>query len=67
MERVLKLMDDEINIIEIVKSRRYFKNAMQFLLPREKRLEFRERGDYLIVDPSDSDSNLGNSEADFLD
>ena len=39
LEKVHKLMDEEMNIIEIVKSRRYFKKALQALLSKEKRLE----------------------------
>ena len=49
-------MEDEINIIEIVKSRRYFKNALKMLLSREQRLYMREQSNYNIIDPSDDES-----------
>ena len=44
----------EINIIEIVKSRRFFNQALKFLLSKKKRMELKERSRYISIDP-DSD------------
>ena len=57
-------MEDEINIMEIVKSRRYFKNALRILLPREQRLSMREKSNYICIDPSDDETR---AEDDFDD
>ena len=44
-------LDKEVNIIEIVKSWRYFDSAFRFLLDERKRLDLKERSRYLVVDP----------------
>ena len=41
----------EINIIEIVKSRRFFKKALKLLLSKKKRMELKERSRYISIDP----------------
>ena len=51
-------LDQEINMIEFVKSRRYFKKALKFLLTKKKRKELKEKTRYIAVDP-DSDKNEG--------
>ena len=54
-ERALQMartkLDKEVNIIEIVKSWRYFESAIKFLLSEKKRLDLKERSRYLTVDP----------------
>lgn len=54
-ERALQMardkLDKEVNIIEIVKSWRYFDSAFRFLLDERKRLDLKERTRYLTVDP----------------
>ena len=54
-------MEDEINMIEVVKSRRYFKQALQLLLTKEKRLEIRQEADYYIVNSNEDDDSLASS------
>ena len=44
-------LDKEINIIEMVKSWRYFEQAIKYLLPEKQRLDFKERARYIAVDP----------------
>ena len=44
-------MDKEIDIIEMIKSRRFFKLAFRELLPAAKRMELKEKSRYLMVDP----------------
>ena len=41
----------EVNIIEIVKSWRYFQRAIRFLLTENKSLDLKERARYITVDP----------------
>ena len=43
----------EINIIEIVKSRRFFNKAIKLLLSKKKRMELKERSRYIPIDPDD--------------
>ena len=51
MEMARKKLDQEINIIEIVKSWRYFEQALRYLLPQRKRLDFKETTRYITIDP----------------
>ena len=51
MNTAREKLDKEINIIEMVKAWRYFDRAIRFLLPLQKRLDFKERSRYLAVDP----------------
>ena len=44
-------LNKEINIIEMVKSWRYFERAIRFLLPLKQRLDFKERSRYIAIDP----------------
>ena len=44
-------MQRETNIIEIVKSRRYFNAALRFLLTKKQRMKLKERGRYTVVNP----------------
>ena len=45
-------MDREIDIIELIKSRRYFKMAIKHLLPSSKmRMKLKERSRYIKIDP----------------
>ena len=44
-------LDREINIIEIVKSWRYFDNALRYLLPEGKRMDLKERARYIAIKP----------------
>ena len=52
MEMARKKLDQEINIIEIVKSRRFFKKALKILLSKKKRMELKERSRYISIDPN---------------
>ena len=54
-------MDKEIDIIEMIKSRRFFKLAFRELLPAKKRMELKEKSRYIMVDP-DNDSENENEE-----
>ena len=65
IDRALKIMEEETNIVEITKSRRYFKQALQILLPQDKRLAIREEADFYIVKPSDEED--GESSMEGLD
>ena len=40
-------LDKEINIVEIVKSWRYFESALRYLLPERQRLDLKERSRYI--------------------
>ena len=44
-------LNKEINIIEIVKSWRYFERALHHLLPENKRLDFKEKSRYIAINP----------------
>ena len=45
-------MELEINIVEIVKSRRYILEALKMLLPEEKRQELKQMSEIITIDPS---------------
>ena len=48
-------MDREIDIVEIIKSRRFFHLAMHKLLSHKDRLELKERSRYILIDPEEQD------------
>ena len=57
MEMARNKLNKEINIIEIVKSWRYYERALHYLLPEKKRLDLKERTRYITIDP-DKDSSI---------
>ena len=58
IDKARKILDAELNIIDIVKSRRYFHLALTHLLPKNKRKELIARSAFTEVNPSDeSDSS----------
>ena len=48
-------LDKEINIIDIVKSYRYFNGALRFLLTESKRMDLKERARYIAINPDRSE------------
>ena len=48
-------LDKEINIIEIVKSWRYFELAVKYLLEERKRIDFKEKSRYIAINPDPAD------------
>lgn len=54
-EKARSQLLQEINIIEIVKSRRFFKKALKGLLSKKKRYELKERSRYYSIDPDKKD------------
>ena len=52
-------LEKELNVIELIKSRRYFAKALKMLVPPETRLRLREQTRYLVIDPDSDDSGVG--------
>ena len=52
-------LDKEINIIEMVKSWRYFEQAIKYLLPEKQRLDFKERARYMTINPDPDKAKMG--------
>ena len=44
-------MEKEIDIIEMIKSRRFFKLAIRKLLSRKDRMDLKEQSLYISIDP----------------
>ena len=55
--KAIKKMDDEIDIIEMIKSRRYFKEALRKLMSAEKRMKLKEKTRYIMIDPDLDDAD----------
>ena len=53
--KAIKEMDDEIDIIEMIKSRRFFKKAFRELMTAEKRMKLKEKSRYIMIDPDSDD------------
>lgn len=58
-------LDKEINIIEIIKSRRYFKASLKLLLTKKQRERLQRKTQYIHVDPEGSDESGSCTETDF--
>lgn len=48
-------LNEEMNVIELIKMQRYFAKALRSLLTAGQRFELREQTRYLIIDPATSD------------
>ena len=57
-DKAREKLEKELNVIELIKSRRYFAKALNMLVPRETRLRLREQTRYLVIDPNSDDSGL---------
>ena len=56
-ERARDKLEKEINIIEIIKSRRYFNRALKVLLPKKQRMKIKERSRYIAINPDAESEN----------
>ena len=51
IQKAREKMAAEVNIMNIVKSRRVFFEALKDLLPQAKYKLFRKRAEYIVIDP----------------
>ena len=51
MEKAREKLNKEVNIIEIVKSWRYYERCLKYLLPEKARMDFKERSRYITINP----------------
>ena len=51
IQKAREKMAAEVNIMNIVKSRRVFFEALKDLLPQVKYKLFRKRAEYIVIDP----------------
>ena len=58
-------LEREINVIEIIKSRRYFKAALKILLTRKQRDRLMEKTRYLHIDLKAEDESGSCTETDL--
>ena len=61
IKKAISEMDKEIDIIEMIKSRRFFKLAFRKLLSDKDRMDLKERSRYIIIDP-DSGEDMKKSQ-----
>ena len=57
IKKAITEMDKEINIIDIVKSRRFTNLALRKLLSHKDRMDLKERSRYLMIDPDSSEDD----------
>ena len=50
-ELARKRMETSTNIIEIIKSLRYFNAALRLLMTKKQRLRLKEQGRYTVINP----------------
>lgn len=55
IETARQRLEQEVNIIDIIKSRRYFHMALRHLLPQSKQEELLEKSRFVHIFPSNSD------------
>ena len=51
MRKAREKLNEELNIVQNIKSWRYMERALQKLLTRNKRLKMKEKARYVVVDP----------------
>lgn len=49
-------LQNEINIVEIIKSRRFFTRALRLLLSERQRFKMKEKSRYIVIDPDGDNS-----------
>jgi len=49
IEKARKALEKEVNIIDIVKSIRYFQMSLHYLLPQRKLEELKEKSRYIYI------------------
>ena len=54
MDKAREMMEYEIDIISLIKSRRYMNAALRELLPAEKIIELKNKSFYVEVDPDET-------------
>ena len=59
-DKARERLEKELNVIELIKSRRYFAKALKMLVPPETRLRLREETRYLVIDPESEESDAEN-------
>ena len=57
IKKAITEMDKEINIIDIVKSRRFTNLALRKLLSHKDRMDLKERSRYLMIDPDSGEDD----------
>ena len=50
-EKARDLMENETNIIEQIKTRRYFNTALRFIFSKKMRMKLKKKGRYTVVNP----------------
>ena len=65
MERAMQLgrqrLKEETNIIQIIKSRRYFKYALKLLLTREQRQRYKSKSTFELINVERPDGQASDS------
>ena len=56
IKKAITQMDREIDIIEMIKSRRFFHLAIRKLLTHKERVDLKERSRYSLIDPDTEDN-----------
>ena len=54
------MMVKEIDVIELIKSRRFFKLALKHLLTKEVRMQLKERSRYICINPDKETTSASN-------
>ena len=57
MHKAREKLNKEVNIIEIVKSWRYYERCLKYLLPEKTRMDFKERSRYITINPDPKAEN----------
>ena len=55
IEQAIQAMGKETDIVEMIKTRRYFNLALRKLLSAPERMKLKERSRYLCIDPEPAD------------
>ena len=51
LDKAKRAMVNEVDIMNFIKSRRYFHMALRYLLPRQVREELKQLSHYVVIDP----------------
>ena len=51
-------MAKEIEIMTLIKSRRYFHMAFRYLIPKQVRIDLKRMSHYIVIDPDETEKKM---------
>ena len=57
MEKAREMLAEETNIISVIRRQRFMRQALRYLLPEKKMMEFAINSNFVLVNPEEDDND----------